>query len=88
MSNTPFLFDTYFHIFHWDSLPEESEWSDMSCRSGRYALMVAPKVAKLTCIEPSPEALSVARTKLAYFPNTGFVNARVFYQPLPPKCQD
>ena len=88
MSNTPFLFDTYFHIFHWDSLPEESEWSDMSCRSGRYALMVAPKVAKLTCIEPSPEALSVARTKLAQFPNTVFVNAGVSDLPLAPNSQD
>jgi hypothetical protein len=83
-----FLFNTYFHIFHWDSLPEESEWSDMSCRSGRYTLMVAPKVTKLACIDPSSEALSAARTKLAHFPNTVFVEARVFDQPLPPKCQD
>jgi methylase of polypeptide subunit release factors len=83
-----FLFDTYFHIFPWDSLSEESEGFDMGCGSGRWALMVAPKVAKLACIDPSPEALSVARTKLAHFPNKVFVNAGVSDQPLPPNSQD
>ena len=83
-----FLFDTYFYIFPWDSLPKESEGFHMGCGSGRWALMVASKVAKLACIDPSPEAFSVARTKLTHFPNTVFVNARVFYQPMPPKCQD
>ena len=83
-----FLFDTYFHIFPWDSLSEESEGFDMGCGSGRWALMVAPKVANLACIDPSPEALSVARTKLAHFPNKVFVNAGVSDQPLPPNSQD
>ena len=79
-----FLFDTYFHIFPWDSLPEEAEGFDMGCGSGRWAMMVAPRVAKLACVDPSPEALSVARKKLAHFPNTVFVNAGVSDQPMPP----
>ena len=83
-----FMFDTYFHIFPWDTLPKVAEGFDMGCGSGRWALMVAPKVAKLACMDTSPETLSVARTKLAHFPNMVFVNTRVFYQPLPPKCQD
>ena len=83
-----FLFDTYFHIFPWDSLPEESEGFSMGGGSGRWALMVAPKVAKLAFIDPSPETLSVARTKLAQFPNTVFVNAGVSDLPLAPNSQD
>jgi len=83
-----FLFDTYFYIFPWDSLPKEFEGFHMGCGSGRWALMVASKVAKLACIDPSPEALSVARTKLAHFPNTVYVNVGVFDHPLPANSQD
>ena len=83
-----FLFDTYFHIFPWDSLPEEAEGFDMGCGSGRWAIMVVPRIAKLACIDPSPEALAVARKKLAHFPNTVFVNAGVSDQPMPPDSQD
>lgn len=83
-----YLFDTYFHIFPWESLPEEAQGFDMGCGSGRWAVLVAPKVAKLTCIDPSPEALSVAKRKLAHLSNTVFLNAGVSDQPLPPNSQD
>ena len=83
-----FLFDTYFHIFPWETLPEDAAGFDMGCGSGRWAIMVAPKVGTLTCIDPSPEALKVAEKKLAQSSNTVFVNAGVSDQPLPPDSQD
>lgn len=83
-----FMFDTYFHIFPWETLPEDAVGFDMGCGSGRWAKMVAPKVGTLTCIDPSPEALTVAEKKLAQSSNTVFVNAGVSDQPLPPDSQD
>jgi ubiquinone/menaquinone biosynthesis C-methylase UbiE len=82
------LFDTYFHIFPWESLPDGAQGFDMGCGSGRWAMLVAPKVGTLTCIDPSPEALDVARRKLAHRPNAVFVNAGVSDHPLPPDSQD
>ena len=83
-----FLFDTYFSIFPWNILPEAAQGFDMGCGSGRWAMLVAPRVGTLTCIDPSPEALNVARKKLAHLPNVGFVNAGVSDHALPPESQD
>lgn len=83
-----FLFNTYFRIFPWESLPENAQGFDMGCGSGRWAILVAPKVGALTCIDPSPEALAVAQRKLAHLPNVNFVNASVSDQALPPESQD
>lgn len=83
-----YLFDTYFHIFPWETLPKEAQGFDMGCGSGRWAMLVAPKIHTLTCIDPSPEALAVARHKLAHSPNTVFLNAGVSDHPLPPNSQD
>ncbi|MFB0993722.1 MAG: class I SAM-dependent methyltransferase, partial [Paracoccaceae bacterium] len=83
-----FLFDTYFHIFPWETLPEEAQGFDMGCGSGRWAKLVAPKVASLTCIDPSPEALAVAQRNLYKLPNVNFLNAGVSDQALPQNSQD
>ena len=60
----------------------------MGCGSGRWALLVAPKIGQLTCIDPSSEAISVAKKNLAHLTNTVFINASVFEQPLPVNSQD
>ncbi len=60
----------------------------MGCGSGRWALLVAPKIGQLTCIDPSSEAISVAKKNLAHLSNTVFINASVFDQPLPINSQD
>ena len=70
-----YLFDTYFHIFPWESLPDKAQGFDMGCGSGRWASLVAPKVEKLTCIDPSPEALNVAKKNLSHLTNTVFLNS-------------
>lgn len=83
-----FLFDTYFDIFPWESLPDRPHGFDMGCGSGRWAILVAPRVGILTCIDPSPEALEVARRKLAHLSNVRFVNAGVSDHALPAESQD
>ncbi len=83
-----FLFDTYFGIFPWETLPDNAQGFDMGCGSGRWAILVAPKVGTLTCIDPSAEALAVAQRKLSHLTNVRFVNASVSDQALPPESQD
>lgn len=83
-----FLFDTYFGIFPWETLPDNAQGFDMGCGSGRWAILVAPKVGALTCIDPSAEALAVAQRKLSHLSNVRFVNASVSDQALPPESQD
>jgi ubiquinone/menaquinone biosynthesis C-methylase UbiE len=82
------IFESYFSVFPWASLPPNAEGFDMGCGSGRWAVLVAPKVGKLNCIDPSPEALSVARKNLGGLSNVAFINAGVDDQPLAPGSQD
>jgi ubiquinone/menaquinone biosynthesis C-methylase UbiE len=58
------LFDSYFAIFPFNTLPPSAEGFDLGCGSGRWAAGVLPKVGKLHCIDPSAEALEVARRRL------------------------
>lgn len=83
-----FLFETYFQIFPWETLPNEAEGFDMGCGSGRWAALVAPKVGHLSCIDPAPEALAVARRKLSYLGNVEFINSGVSTVPLAANSQD
>ena len=38
------LFNRYFSIFHWKILSEKSIGFDLGCGSGRWAMLIAPKV--------------------------------------------
>lgn len=87
-SEREFLFDSYFHIFPWESLPACAEGFDMGCGSGRWAMLVAPRVGKLNCIDPSPEALEVARRNLAGQTHVAFLNASVSDTGIAPESQD
>jgi ubiquinone/menaquinone biosynthesis C-methylase UbiE len=80
-------FDGYFRIFPWDSLPAGAEGFDMGCGSGRWAQLVAPRVGKLHCVDPS-EALEVARRNLAGLANCEFHQAGVDDCPLGDNSQD
>ena len=70
------LFQRYFAIFPWWSLPENAIGFDMGCGSGRWALLVAPKVFRLHCIDPSL-ALHVAKKNLVHERNCTFHSASV-----------
>lgn len=83
-----YLFNKYFNIFPWDSLPANAIGYDMGCGSGRWAMVVAPRIGKLNCIDPSFKAIDVAKKNLAHLPNTVFLNTSVFDKPLPPNSQD
>ena len=47
------IFDDYFSIFPWNTLPDDAEGFDMGCGTGRWAHWVAQKVGRLHCIDPS-----------------------------------
>ena len=58
------IFDEYFSIFPFYLMTDKSEGFDMGCGSGRWARLMAPKVKKLHCIDPS-SAIEVARRNLS-----------------------
>src|SRR4051795_1991784 len=66
------LFERYFAIFPWHLLSPDAEGFDMGCGSGRWAKLVAPRVGRLNCVDPSAEALAVARRTLANSGNVEF----------------
>ncbi len=59
------LFDAYFAVFPWSSLPEGAVGFDAGVGSGRWARLVAPRVGHLHCVDASADALAVARANLA-----------------------
>lgn len=81
------LFNRYFSIFPWGDLVEQAVGFDMGCGSGRWAKIVAPKVHKLHCIDPS-SALEVARKNLKNELNCEFHCAGVDDEVLPEGSAD
>jgi ubiquinone/menaquinone biosynthesis C-methylase UbiE len=71
------IFGGYFGIFPWASLPASCVGMDVGCGSGRWAVMVAPRVGHLHLVDASADALSVARANLADAPNVSFHVASV-----------
>ena len=67
------LFEAYFAIFPWSALPPDARGADIGCGSGRWADFVAPKVGHLVCVDPSNEALGVARRNLMQHENVDFL---------------
>ena len=82
------LFDEYFSIFPWESLPAAAEGFDLGCGSGRWASFVSPRVGKLHCIDPATDALAVARRMLAAQRNCEFHEASVDELPLADSSMD
>ncbi|HKX91782.1 MAG TPA: class I SAM-dependent methyltransferase [Sphingomicrobium sp.] len=82
------LFDSYFAIFPFTELPTDAEGFDLGCGSGRWAMLVAPRVGRLHCIDPAPKALEVARRRLADCRNVEFHLASVDRIPLRDGSQD
>ena len=76
------MFDNYFNIFPWNLLPPSSIGFDLGCGSGRWAKQVAPRVGDLHAIDPSKDALAVARRNLGAADNCHFHLAGVENMPL------
>ncbi len=81
------LFHRYFSIFPWDALPPHAVGFDLGCGSGRWAKLVAPRVAHLHCIDPS-SALDVARQNLSGASNCSFHRTSVDGMPLSESSMD
>jgi SAM-dependent methyltransferase len=82
------IFASYFSLFPWDSLPAGAEGADIGCGSGRWASLVAPRVAQLHCIDASEAALAVARRNLVASANVALLCADVGRLPLPDASLD
>ena len=81
------IFNDYFKIFPWNSVNKNSIGFDMGCGSGRWAKVVAPKVGKLNCIEPS-SAINVAKKNLKRFNNIKYLKLAIDKVKLKPNSQD
>lgn len=81
-------FDGYFGIFPFHELAPDAEGFDLGCGAGRWAAGIAPRVGLLHCIDPSAEALDVARRRLEHLRNVRFHLASSETMPLDDSSQD
>jgi SAM-dependent methyltransferase len=80
-------FRAFFSLFPLNELAG-AEGFDLGCGVGRHAEMIAPRVGRLHCIDPSPNALAAARAALDSQPNAAFHLAAVDNIPLADASQD
>ncbi|UKV13804.1 class I SAM-dependent methyltransferase [Thalassospiraceae bacterium SW-3-3] len=76
------IFEDYFSLFDWDSLPQGALGADIGCGSGRWAMQVAPKIGHLILIDASIDAIEVAKSNLNNCTNVSFINASVGSLPI------
>jgi SAM-dependent methyltransferase len=74
------LFNGYFSLIDWTRRPKQV--MDFGCGSGRWSVMVAPRVDRLVAVDASPAALEVARTNVEAA-NVTFVQATPDTLPFP-----
>lgn len=72
------MFEDYFAIFPWDRLPAGGGvGADIGCGTGRWSMLVAPRVSRLHLVDVSAQALQVARKNLSHLLNVEFHHASV-----------
>ena len=81
-------FNQYFSLFPWEALPKGAVGFDVGCGSGRWARRVAPRVARLLCMDASFQVLEVARGTLFELENCEFVHASVGGLPVRDESMD
>ncbi len=83
------IFEDYFRIFPWYMLPADGGTGiDIGCGTGRWAMLVAPRVAHLHLLDASAAALAVARQNLKTASNVTFHGNSVADIPLPAASLD
>jgi SAM-dependent methyltransferase len=82
------IFADYFSCFPFGTLSADAEGFDLGCGSGRWAVLVAPRVGTLHCVDPSEKALDVARGRLGACANVRFHHAGAHAMPMPDASQD
>ena len=78
------MFHDFFRVFPWSRIGSAAIGADVGCGSGRWAALVAPRVGHLHLVEPSVDALAVAKRNLAGFGNVSFHQASVGALPFEP----
>ena len=68
------IFENYFDIFPKKYLNKNSIGFDMGCGTGRWANFLANQVKRIYCIDPSKDALNVAKKNLSMHDNCIFLN--------------
>ena len=81
------IFESYFSVFPWEKLAKNAIGFDLGCGSGRWAKLVAPRVGKLHCIDPSA-AIEVARKNLHEQANCDFHHAGAADIPVSDRSMD
>ena len=81
------MFQQYFSVFPWGGLPPAAIGFDAGCGTGRWALLVAPRVGHLYCIDPS-SAIEIAKTNLRSLENCSFHRATIDAMPLADSSMD
>lgn len=76
------IFEQYFGIFPWKTLPDDAIGADFGCGSGRWARLVAPRVGHLLLVDASRAALDVARKNLGAQSNVSFHEAPLDRAPI------
>jgi ubiquinone/menaquinone biosynthesis C-methylase UbiE len=83
------IFENYFRIFPWSRLPAGGGVGiDVGCGTGRWSMLVAPRVGHLHLLDVSPQALAVARENLKGAVNVSFHANSVAEIPLPAHSLD
>lgn len=68
---------SHFAGFPWDKVGGDGIGLDLGRGSGRWAMLVAPRVGILHCIDASVAALDLAKRQLPHASNVTFTNAGV-----------
>ena len=87
LEESSMMFKGYFSIFPWKILKSDAVGFDLGCGSGRWAKLVAPRVGKLHCIDPS-SAINIARRNLKENLNCEFHHSSVDSMPLLDESMD
>jgi ubiquinone/menaquinone biosynthesis C-methylase UbiE len=83
------IFDDYFRIFPWHLLPPGGGIGiDVGCGTGRWSMLVAPRVGHLHLLDASAEALAVAKQNMRSAENVSYHAASVAAIPLPAQSLD
>src|SRR5437588_1657493 len=82
------MFEEYFSIFPWPDVGPDALGVDIGCGTGRWAALVAPRVRRLVCIDPSPEAVAVATENLSTHENCSVLQGTAGALPLREACFD
>lgn len=78
------IFNDYFRVFPWHLIStDKSIGVDVGCGSGRWAMLVAPRVHFLHLVDASEKALQVAKKNLKNIPNADFHNVSMEDMPMP-----